>query len=276
LAGRVTHTQRVWFFFFQMIQRSTRLLAAEFKQKSRWTYVRPQMHYGAMFLPFGVGRKLPLTGCVWVTRDSNRLSNFSVRYQSVIAELDASKNEAELNVPPTDVRWADHRRLNFRCQTCGESYRKAVSSIMKFHAGCNACKKRFPSEVLKEQLPGTALSSTRPQLVKQLAGDKTENVATFAATSKYEAKWSCMQCKKEYRAPIRQRTGLVEPGQAPVHPLSPQWTDSCPDCRWEKNLANVGRQALQQLDFLGLDASLKEIASTSTKKIPRRSKLLFT
>lgn len=264
-----------------MMQRTSCLLAAEFKQKSRWTYVRPPMRYGAMFLPFGIGRKLPLTGCNWVTRDSNRLTNFSSRYASVIAELDAAKNESELNVPLSDVRSFDHRRLYFRCSTCGEPYRKAVSSAMKFHAQCNACKRKYPSEVLKEQLlPGggaaATLGSARPQLAKDLAGDKSENVANFAVSSKFDARWTCSCCKKEYRATIRQRTGCVEPGQAPVNPSCPSWTSYCQDCRWEKNLSAQGKSALQRLDLLGLDSSIKEISATlGTKKVPRRRKAIF-
>jgi hypothetical protein len=258
------------------MQRSVVLLAAEFKQKSRWTHVRPMMKYGAMFLPFGVGRKLPLTGCNWVTRDSNRLTNFSTRYAAVIADLDNAKNESDLNVAQSDVRWADHRRLHFRCSTCGEPYRRAVSSIIKFHAHCGACRsRRYPSEVLKEQLPGTSLSAARPDLVKELCGDKASSIATFAAASKFDAKWTCSCCGKPYRAPIRQRTGAVEAGMAPASAISQSWTDFCGSCRWEKNLAPAGREALQRLDLLGLDATAKEIAASSGKKIPRRRKALF-
>ncbi|CUG88462.1 Hypothetical protein, putative [Bodo saltans] len=258
------------------MKRTSVVLAAEFKQKSRWMHVWPQMHYGAMFLPFGVGRRLPLTGCNWVTRDSNRLTNFSTRYATVIADLDSAKNESELNVPLSDVRWGDHRRLFFKCTTCGEPYRRAVSSVMKFHAHCGSCRsRRYPSEVLKGQMTGASLQATKPELAKELAGEKAQTISGFAATSKFNANWTCSCCNKTYRASIRERTGLVAPGMAPVFADSARWTGFCHSCRWEKNLAPAGREALQRLDLLGLEATAKEIAASSGKKIPRRRKALF-
>lgn len=147
------------------------LRAADFKQKSRWSAVWPNMHYGAMYLNYSVGRQLPMRSVNWVTRDCNRLTNFSDRYESVIRDIDVKRTEEELKIPLSDIRWNDHRRIYWRCSFCGSSYRKNVSVRVKYHAGCNYCKGRFSSEVLREQADQDrpTLGSTHPALVKELS-----------------------------------------------------------------------------------------------------------
>lgn len=252
------------------------LLAAEFKQKSRWSKVPTNVTYGTLYLVYGPGRNIPFQSVNWVTRDSNRLINFTNRYAKVVKELDMPKNEEELKVQLPDVRWNDHRRLYFKCQTCGEPYRRAVSSVVKFHAGCSACRyKKRASEVLGEQLSSCATlasSAENKVLVQQLAGSDAEKIAAeFTETSKFAPKWSCSCCKKEYRASIRQRTGKVAAGQAPVSPLSKSWTAFCDDCRWAKNMAPIGQQALAQRHFLGL-GELQTTSAAPSPRIPRRKK----
>lgn len=256
--------------------------AAEFKQKSRWSKVWPNMHYGAMYLNYSIGRQVPMRGVNWVTRDSNRLTNFENRYASVIADLDVKKNEEELNIPLSDVRWNDHRRIYWICSFCGSPYRKSVSVRTKYHAGCNRCKGRHASEVLREQTASDSLKNRFPELAAQLIDNgKQDNIASLSCTSKFCATWKCTGCGEAYEATIRSRTGLVEEGQAPLHPQAVAWAGFCPSCRWKQNLTTVGQQALQDGQFLGLDLSSSSSASAKGGKskvgaspLPRRKRLV--
>ncbi|KPA78483.1 putative mitochondrial hypothetical protein [Leptomonas pyrrhocoris] len=259
-----------------MLRQTCVLAAAEFKQKSRWSGVWPNMHYGAMYLQYSVGRQLPMQGVNWVTRDSNRLVNFSARYQSVIDDVDVKRNEEELQIALTDVRWNDHRRIFWRCSFCGASYRKSVSVRIKYHAGCNFCKGRYASEVLREQTVVQPLKETQPNLFGKLAeNERNDNVGSLGVTSKFRAQWTCSCCGQPYRATIRSRTGLVEPGQTPLHPQITQWTSVCPSCAWNANMKSLAERTMKEGQFLGLDASLEEVAAAgSTKKIPRRKKMV--
>lgn len=260
------------------------LLAADFKQKSRWSAVWPNMHYGAMYLNYSVGRQLPMKGVNWVTRDSNRLINFSDRYASVIKDLDVKRNEEELHIPLSDIRWNDHRRVFWRCSFCGSQYRKNVSVRVKYHAGCNFCKGRYPSEVLKEQSAdlSPSLSESHPELVEELSvacmeendpssegengvsrqaddnstptpkeNEIVNNLSRLSSTSKFRAEWKCKNCGELYRSSIRSRTGLVEKGQAGLHPEIASWCSYCPSCRWEKHMNDKGQEALKKGYFLG-------------------------
>lgn len=251
-----------------MMQRTLVARAAEFKQKSRWSAVWPNMHYGAMFLNYSVGRQLPMKGVNWVTRDSNRLTRFENRYAAVLADLDVKRNEEELSVPLTDVRWNDHRRLYWRCSVCGSAYRKNVSVRTKYHAGCNQCKGRYPSKVLGEQQPSRqSLKEFSPELAQQLAhGDKNDNIASFGAASQFVAEWTCRKCQQPYRASIRSRTGVVEAGQSPLHPQAPAWSAYCPACTWAANMAAVAEGTVQSGHFLGIQAGEK----ASAAPVPRR------
>ncbi|EPY24798.1 hypothetical protein STCU_02125 [Strigomonas culicis] len=253
--------------------RQTRLMAAaDFKQKSRWSYVWPNMHYGAMYLNYSVGRKMPMKGVNWVTRDSNRLTSFSERYGAVIADLDVKRNEEELSIPLADIRWNDHRRIYWKCSFCGSSYRKNVSVRTKFHAGCNACKRRFSSEVLQGQTAVRPLAEQHPALAAKLnpENEKNPNVASLSVTSKFEAEWKCEGCGQPYRASIRSRTGEVEPGQAPVHPQAPAWSAHCPACSWRANMQPLAEKILREKrGYLGLE----ELPERPAEKIPRRRKL---
>lgn len=258
-----------------MLRQTCVLAAAEFKQKSRWSGVWPNMHYGAMYLRYSVGRQMPMQGVNWVTRDSNRLLNFSARYQTVIDDLDVKRNEEELQIPLTEIRWNDHRRVYWKCSFCGASYRKSVSVRTKFHAGCKLCRHRHASEVLKEQTAVTPLQSAQPALYNTLAvGDKKENIGSLGVTSKFPADWTCSCCGKAYRASIRSRTGLVEEGHAPLHPQIAQWTSVCPSCAWAANMKAVAEHTKSAGDFLGLDASMADAVAAAAKKIPRRRKLV--
>lgn len=266
---------------FSLLCCTRTLLAADFKQKSRWSAVWPNMHYGAMYLNYSVGRQLPLKGVNWVTRDSNRLINFSNRYGSVIKDLDVKRNEEELHISLSDIRWNDHRRLFWRCSFCGSRYRKNVSVRVKYHAGCNFCKGRYPSEVLKEQAStlSPSLADSFPKLVEELAvpvveecgfisekgseesdrnssaeakkNEVVHNISHLSRTSKFRAEWKCKNCGDLYRASIRSRTGLVEKGQASLHPAIALWSAYCPSCRWTKNMQAVGQKALKKGYFLG-------------------------
>lgn len=258
-----------------MLRQTCVLAAAEFKQKSRWSGVWPNMHYGAMYLRYSVGRQLPMQGVNWVTRDSNRLTNFSDRYQAVIDDVDVKRNEEELQIAMSDIRWNDHRRIYWKCSFCGSRYRKSVSVRTKFHAGCNMCKGRYASEVLREQTPVTQLKTSHPQLFSALMeNERNENIGSLSMTSKFCAEWKCSCCGKPYRATIRSRTGVVEPGQTPLHPQSTQWTAVCPSCAWSTNMKALGAKAQKEGYFLGLDASLAETSALSAKKIPRRKKMV--
>ncbi|CAD2222244.1 Probable Zinc-ribbon domain containing protein, putative [Angomonas deanei] len=258
-----------------MFRKTGLLAAADFKQKSRWSAVWPNMRYGAMFLNYGVGRQMPMKGVNWVTRDSNRLTNFSERYGSVIDDLDVKRNEEELNIPLADIRWNDHRRIYWKCSFCGSTYRKSVSVRTKFHAGCNRCKQRCASEVLGGQTKVVTLKSQQPDLIKQLAAnDKNDNIAGLAVTSKFEVEWTCRSCQKPFRATIRSRTGCVEEGQAPIYDGTKEWNAYCIDCRWKENMAPLAEKILSgSKDYLGLEQSLQENAGAEVK-VPRRKKLV--
>ncbi|KPI84724.1 hypothetical protein ABL78_6217 [Leptomonas seymouri] len=258
-----------------MLRQTCVRAAAEFKQKSRWSGVWPNMRYGAMYLRYSIGRQLPMQGVNWVTRDSNRLVNFNARYQSVIDDVDVKRNEEELQIPLTDIRWNDHRRIYWKCSFCGSSYRKSVSARTKFHAGCNMCKGRYASEVLREQTTVKPLKATQPELFRKLAESSNNgNIGTLSVTSKFRAEWKCGCCGQPYRATIRSRTGMVEAGQAPLHPQITQWTSVCPSCAWSTNMKALAEQTKREGQFLGLDASLAEVAAGSAKKLPRRKKLV--
>lgn len=234
-----------------------------------------------MYLNYSVGRQLPLKGVNWVTRDSNRLINFSDRYGSVIRDLDVKRNEEELHISLSDIRWNDHRRLFWKCSFCGSRYRKNVSVRVKYHAGCNYCKGRYPSEVLKEQSSALSpsLADSFPELVEELAlpvvedggssseegnqatdensssearkNEELHNISQLSSTSKFRAEWKCKNCGDLYRASIRSRTGLIEKGQATLHPAIASWSGYCPSCRWTKNMEVVGQEALKKGYFLG-------------------------
>ncbi|CCW69194.1 unnamed protein product [Phytomonas sp. Hart1] len=261
-----------------MLRRTPVFAAAEFKQKSRWMHVWPNMHYGAMYLNYSVGRQLPMRSVNWVTRESNRLTNFAQRYAAVLKDLDVPKNEEALHIPLEDIRWNDHRRIYWRCSFCGSSYRKNVSVRTKFHAGCSRCKGKNPSEVLQEQALGGTLGDTHPDLAAQLVEDgKSDHIASLRETSKFQADWICQNCGETYRATIRSRTGKIEPGQCPLHPSIREWSAYCPACTWERNMEPLGKLILREGQYLGLgeifpDASLTETAKPET--IPRRRKLL--
>lgn len=251
------------------------LCAADFKQKSRWSAVWPNMHYGAMYLNYSVGRQLPMKSVNWVTRDCNRLINFSDRYASVIRDIDVKRNKEELKIPLSDIRWNDHRRIFWRCSFCGSSYRKNVSVRVKYHAGCNFCKGKHASEVLQQQVQSIPLKDYSPELAKELteaeeltdnasvdaSTEKTEpeqspsvldNIAKLSSSSKYRATWKCRCCGNNFQASIRSRTGVVERSQAQLYENITEWTAYCPSCRWEKNLSHLGQRILEDGQFLGL------------------------
>lgn len=219
-----------------------------------------------MYLNYSVGRQMPMRGVNWVTRDSNRLTNFSDRYAAVIRDIDVKRNEEELKIPLSDIRWNDHRRVYWKCSFCGSSYRKNVSVRVKYHAGCNACKGKFASEVLKEQTSSPSLAERYPELVQELAVSSpapeedaekfacyTKNISGLSVTSKFNAEWTCRACGGKYRSSIRSRTGEVEEGQAPLHPQTTSWSAYCPSCRWNANLKPIGENVLLRGQYLGLD-----------------------
>lgn len=264
-----------------MLRASLVRYAAEFKQKSRWSAVWPNMRYGAMYLNYSVGRQLPMRGVNWVTRDSNRLVNFNERYGTVIADLDVKRNEDDLNIQLNDVRWNDHRRLYWRCSFCNTAYRKGVSMRVKFHAGCPACKRRHASEVLQGQLSSASLQQHSSALADQLADNgKRANIASLSCTSKFDATWTCQACGEPYKTSIRARTGCVEEGQAGLHPQIAQWTAYCPSCAWGKNLTKLGQRVMREGYYLGLEVSENkssevggDVSATTAPKPVRRRRL---
>lgn len=257
-----------------MLRRTPLVCAAEFKQKSRWSAVWPNMRYGAMYLNYSASRQLPMKGVNWVTRDSNRLVNFTNRYSSVVADLDLTKNKEELNIPLDDIRWNDHRRIYWLCSFCGSAYRKNVSVRTKFHAGCNFCKGKAASEVRGDEHQNEKPLSTFHSLVEELVDTgKKDNITSLSCTSKFRAQWTCKGCGQGYEASIRSRTGKVEHGQATLHPQIQNWTAYCPACTWKANLTPVGLRALAQGQFLGLGATPKP--AKGAPPIPRRRKLVI-
>lgn len=256
-----------------MLRRTCTALAAEFKQKSRWSKVWPTMRYGALYLMFSSGRNIPMSGVNWVTRDSNRLASFKSRYQSVIDELDTAKNEEVMKVAPQDVRWNDHRELWFKCRTCGRPYQQCVSSVTKFHAGCLSCRRKHSSEILQEQVVATPLETARPDLATTLSkDDKAENIAKFGVTSKFVAKWNCSCCGRGYFATIRTRTGQVEPGQAPVSAICTEMSKYCNTCSWAQTIGPQGKRAMQVGQLTGLESQVE--ANKVEAKVPRRKRFV--
>ncbi|EPY27045.1 hypothetical protein STCU_05949 [Strigomonas culicis] len=253
--------------------RQTRLMAAADVQAEVTLVVRVAEHALRGNVPqLQRGPQDAHEGVNWVTRDSNRLTSFSERYGAVIADLDVKRNEEELSIPLADIRWNDHRRIYWKCSFCGSSYRKNVSVRTKFHAGCNACKRRFSSEVLQGQTAVRPLAEQHPALAAKLnpENEKNPNVASLSVTSKFEAEWKCEGCGQPYRASIRSRTGEVEPGQAPVHPQAPAWSAHCPACSWRANMQPLAEKILREKrGYLGLE----ELPERPAEKIPRRRKL---
>ena len=230
------------------------------------------MSYGTMFLPWSAGRQLPFKSLHWVTRDSNRLVNWRHRYDSVLGEIDVARTEEELKISLSDVRWNDHRRLWWKCQDCGKAYRRMVSSVTKFHARCGFCRtKKFPSEILQDQLKPKALAEVFPEIASEIVSERAPSIAAFPVSSKYNADWKCKACGGTYSATIRARTGVVEPGQAPVHPQAPKWTNFCEKCTWAKNMAPVAKEAMASQHYLGLEPL---VAQNSKEKIPRRRRAI--
>ena len=249
---------------------------AEFKQKSRWSKVRPPMRYGAMFLMWGPGRTIPFMGVHWVTRDSNRLT-LHPRYEGVLNQLDMTRNEEEFKVVREDVRWMDHRRLWFKCATCGTSYRKAVSSKVKFHANCPRCKLLPSSEVLGTQAKAPMLKDSLPDATaKIVAADPTiaANLSSLPVTSKFIAEWSCEGCQAPFRMSVRMRTGKVLDGQCPVTPLAPVAAKYCDSCRWGKLMGPAGEQAKAENHYVGVGSTTNSSTKGSSTPLRRRKRLV--
>lgn len=240
---------------------SLRLLSSEFNTKSHSSVWQPRTGYGRAYMAWGMARKNWMTSLNWVTRDSNRLTNYAQRYQHVIDELDLKRNEEELQIPLADVRWHDHRKLHFQCKCCGDSYQQHVSSKVKFRAGCRRCHRRFPSRIRQYESMRSAqpLESAYPELCDQLLDG--EGVRQFPTTSAFPAKWKCKKCQATYTATIRSRTGEVFPGEPPLA-NDTAWYDSCPSCVWGENITPVGKQILREGSFLGLEPEF-----TSGKKV---------
>ena len=243
-----------------MLRVSAQRLAGEFTQKSRWARVQPTMYYGRLYLPWNSYRTFPMKSVNWVTRDSNRLVNFTSRYQIVRDELDVAKNEEDLKIPLNDVRWNDNRRMHFNCSTCGKHYRKQLSSMTKYHSMCHSCRSKFPSTVLGAQSAEKAvpLDVTHPQLCDQLVGEKAENLKHFPNSSKYIANWKCLKCGSTFTASIRSRTGVTLPGEGGLNPLATKYHQHCENCRWSENMTEVGKSILQEGGYTGLELSMSE------------------
>lgn len=216
-----------------------------------------------------------MKGVNWVTRDSNRLVNFSNRYQTVINDIDVAKTEEELGITLNDIRWNDHRRIYWKCSFCGSSYRKNVSVRTKYHAGCSQCKKKYPSEVLGEQVVSPSLAASAPELMEQLVDNGVrDNLGSLSRTSKFSAEWKCRGCGNSYRATIRSRTGAVERGQCPLHPDVAAWSAYCPSCSWKPNMLSVAEEVRRTGQFLGLENEPPRNSQSASSHIPRRKKLV--
>jgi hypothetical protein len=244
-----------------MLRLTTIQRAGEFAQKSRWGRVPPRMRYGRMYLAWGAYRTFPMKSVNWVTRDSNRLINFTARYQVVRDELDVKKNEEELKIPLNDVRWNDHRKMYFTCSTCGNPYRKYVASVTKYHSMCGRCQNRHPSVILgaqsSENVP--SLAATHPALCKELASPKAENIQKFPNNSKFVTDWICGKCGRTYPASIRSRTGLTFSGETQMHPLAVKFHQHCEACRWTEHMTAIGQKVLAEGGgFTGLESSMTE------------------
>jgi DNA-directed RNA polymerase subunit RPC12/RpoP len=219
------------------------------------------MRYGRLYLMWGAYRTFPFKSVNWVTRDSNRLVNLTARYQAVRDELDVAKNEEQLKIPLNDVRWNDHRKLHFVCGTCGQPYRKHVSSMTKYHSMCGRCSNKYPSVVLGAQSAENtpSLAQSHPDLCKQLACPKPENIQKFSNSSKFVTQWKCSKCNSSFEASIRTRTGLTFPGESDMHPLAVKAHQFCETCRWAELMTNIGTKVVAEgAGYTGLEASMVE------------------
>ena len=235
--------------------------AGEFTQKSRCSRVPPRMRYGRLYLAWGAYRTFPMKSVNFVTRESNRLVNFTARYQIIRDELDVKKNEEELKIPLNDVRWNDNRKMWFNCSTCGKAYRKYLSSMTKFHSMCGHCMHKFPSDVLGAQSAEKtqSLASTHPALCAQLASPKAANIQRFSNQSKFVTEWLCTSCSAPFEASIRSRTGLLLAGETQMHPLAVKYSQHCEACRWKENMTAIGKKILEEGGgYTGLEASMTE------------------
>ncbi len=150
----------------------------------------------------------------WKTVDSNRFTTQGVkRYGSIIKELDAEKTQAENKIQPEQIRMFDHRRVFWKCGTCGHSFRKSLKGRMQYQAGCQVCKRIAPSVMLGKQslVAVPKLSATHPQLFAALKGQDAFKKALVAESSAL-ATWTCGHCNGEFSETVRcltRRQGTV-------------------------------------------------------------------
>lgn len=211
----------------------------------------------------GNHRRIPMHRLKFVTKESNRLSNYTARYAYLAKELNVEKNK-ELGVEPEDVRWDDRRYLHYKCQKCGEEYRKMQSAMVRYRDFCPRCAIASPT-TLGTQIKSETVAAAFPKLLQELgAKESSEYVGGLSGTSRAIIQWKCKSCPNEYSASVRSRTGKIEEGQAPFSRLSAS-DGHCADCRWAAAMKGVAAQAIKNGSYLGLEDSFAEVSKPSKR-----------
>lgn len=230
-----------------MLRKSTPLLN-EFENKTRWSYLWRRRPYGTTFLMQGCHRRIPMHRIKFVTKESNKLSNYS-RYAAFFEkELDVEKNK-EIGVEPEDVRWDDRRYLSYKCQSCGINYKKMQSAMVRYRSMCPRCACSSPT-TLGDQVKSEPLAKAFPKLMAELSPrERPEYVGALSVTSRARVQWKCRGCEKDYCASIRMRTGRTEEGQAEIVRI--RGADGyCPGCVWNSSMKEHAAKALKTGSFM--------------------------
>lgn len=230
-----------------MLRKSPSLLN-EFENKTRWSYLWRRRPYGTTFLMQGCHRRIPMHRLKFVTKESNKLSNFS-RYSAFFEkELNVEKNK-EIGVELDDVRWDDRRYLSYKCQKCGIDYKKMQSAMVRYRSFCPRCAVASPT-VLGSQITSESVAKAFPKLLSELSErEKVDYVGSLSVTSRARVMWKCRTCEKEYSASVRSRTGRSEKGQAEVIRINGA-DGHCPSCRWSAALKEHAAKALKTGSFI--------------------------
>ena len=252
-----------------MLKRANVLLQSEFETKTRFSYCWDKQTYGRTFYQKGCHRRIGMYNIKWVTKDSNRLANFTDRYGAVMARVDVEKNESELSVPADQVRWNDYRNLYYKCTDCGHSFRTWGHAVIRYRRLCTRCSvDKYPSAVLGQQRLGfDTVASSRPELLDSLSPDeRREFVGSLPLSSSFPAMWTCKSCQEPFKASVRARTGCTVRGQSPIDAEITSMSCFCPVCRFNSldvkeakaKLASAksGKKLSIGSMFTGLDTTL--------------------
>jgi hypothetical protein len=157
------------------------------------------------------------------TNDLNRLAD-KPRYADLVNRLALTEKQAPLR---NDLRTDDHRRVRWRCETCNQRYLKSVKATI--HHGRRRCAK-----CESFSMHGLASPEQKP-LAKDVLkkGELGPTLASkLPAASRSMMRFTCKQCSKKYRAPVRCKTNAVMGAHNLMNDVDAHTAyDHCPQCR---------------------------------------------